>query len=84
MTSKTYFLTGVATGAGAMMIARAFSNAAMAMVVVLAVLLGGYALGRAHTTLEQQLPPKDDDDLDDDMIMIPDRSIPMEHEHGED
>ena len=80
MTAKTYFLTGVATGAGAMMIARAFSNAAMALLVVLAVLLGGYALGRAHTAAEQQLPPQDEEDL----TMIPDRDIPMEHEHGED
>lgn len=83
MTTKTYFLAGVATGAGATMAASAINNAAVALIVVLAVLLGGYALGRAHTTLEQQLPPQDDD-LDDGMIMIPDRSIPMEHEHGED
>lgn len=79
MTDKAYFLTGVAFGAGATLAASAISNAAVALLVVLAVLFGGYALGRAHTATEQQLPPPDEEDL----TMIPDRNIPMEHEHGE-
>ena len=80
MTDKTYFLTGVAFGAGTTLAASEISNAAVALLVVLAVLLGGYALGRAHTAAEQQLPPQDEEDL----TMIPNRDIPMEHEHGED
>lgn len=80
MKDKTYFLAGVAFGAGATLAASAFSNAVVALFVVLAVLLGGYALGRAHTATEQLLPPQDEEDL----TMIPDRDIPMEHEHDGD
>lgn len=80
MTPKTYFLTGVAFGAGVTLAASAINNAAMALLVVLAVLFGGYALGRAHTAMEQQTPSQNEEDL----IMIPGRDTPMEHEHEKD
>lgn len=79
MTPKAYFLAGVAFGAGTTMVAGAINNTATAIVIVLSILVGGYALGRAHTAME---PPQEDEE--EDLVMIPDRSIPMEHEHGED
>lgn len=81
MTAKSYFLTGVAFGAGTTMVAGAINNTATAIVIVLSILVGGYALGRAHTAVEVPLSLQDDEETP---VMIPDRSIPMEHEHGED
>ena len=53
----------------------------MACVSVVAVLCAGVMVGRASA---EAVPPTDPDDIQpEDFPLVPDRPIPMDHEHGE-
>lgn len=79
--SAVYFAGGLATGLGIALVTASAGHAAMACVSVVAVLCAGILIGRAGT--EAMVPQDLDDDQPEDFPLVPDRPIPMDHEHGE-
>ena len=68
--SVVYFAGGLTAGVGAALIVNCVSSYALA---------AGIFLGRS--SCDAVAPPDDDEN---DWPMIPDKSIPMDHTHGED
>ena len=79
--SAVCFASGIATGLGIALVTASAGHAAMACVSVVAVLCAGVMVGRASA---EAVPPTDPDDSQpEDFPLVPDRPIPMDHEHGE-
>lgn len=75
-----WFAGGLATGLGIALVTASAGHAAMACVSVVAVLCAGVMVGRASA---EAVPPTDPDDIQpEDFPLVPDRPIPMDHEHG--
>lgn len=78
--SVVYFAGGLTAGVGAALIVNCVSSYALAAVALIVTLGAGIFLGRS--SCDAVAPPADDEA--DDWPMIPDKSIPMDHTHGED
>lgn len=78
--SAVYFAGGLATGLGIALVTASAGHAVMACVSVVTLLCAGVMVGRASA---EAVPPTDpDDNQPEDFPMVPDRPIPMDHEHG--
>lgn len=77
--SAVYFAGGLTAGIGAALIVNCVSSYALAAVALIVTLSAGIFLGRSSC---DAVAPPDDDETD--WPMIPDKSIPMDHTHGED
>ena len=82
--SVAWFAGGMASGVGVALVSSAVNSRALAAVSLIVTLGAGIFLGRS--SCDAVAPPADDeaDDEADDWPMIPDKSIPMDHTHGED
>lgn len=78
--SASWFAGGLAAGVGVALVSSAVNSSALAAVALIVTLGAGIFLGRS--SCDAVAPP--DDDEADDWPMIPDKSIPMDHTHGED
>lgn len=76
----TWFAGGLATGLGIALVTASAGHAAMACVSIVAVLCAGILIGRAGA--EAVAPSDPDDGQPEDFPLMPDRPIPMDHEHG--
>lgn len=76
--SVVYFAGGLTAGVGAALIVNCVSSYALAAVALIVTLGAGIFLGRS--SCDARAPPADDEN---DWPMIPDKSIPMDHTHGE-
>lgn len=76
--SVVYFAGGLTAGVGAALIVNCVSSYALAAVALIVTLGAGIFLGRS--SCDAVTPP---DDNENDWPMIPDKSIPMDHTHGE-
>lgn len=77
--SVVYFAGGLTAGVGAALIVNCVSSYALASVALIVTLGAGIFLGRSSCDAVASL-----DDDENDWPMIPDKSIPMDHTHGED
>lgn len=78
--SAAWFAGGLATGLCIALVTASAGHAAMACVSVVTVLCAGVMVGRASA---EAVPPTDPDDIQpEDFPLVPDRPIPMDHEHG--
>lgn len=78
--SAVCYVAGIATGLGVALVTASAGHAAMACVSVVTVLCAGVMVGRASA---EAVPPTDPDDIQpEDFPLVPDRPIPMDHEHG--
>lgn len=76
--SVVYFAGGLTAGVGAALIVNCVSSYALAAVALIVTLGAGIFLGRSSCDAVE--PPADDEN---EWPMIPDKSIPMDHTHGE-
>lgn len=76
--SVVYFAGGLTAGVGAALIVNCVSSYALAAVALIVTLGAGIFLGRS--SCDAVAPPADDENG---WPMIPDKSIPMDHTHGE-
>ena len=77
--SAAWFAGGLAAGVGIALVSSAVNSSALAAVALIVTLGAGIFLGRS--SCDAVAPPDDDEN---DWPMIPDKSIPMDHTHGED
>lgn len=75
------FASGVAAGIGIAFVSGCIFHAAVGCLAIAVTLCAGIALGRASKDAEPGGYP--DEDLPASFPMVPDRPIPMDHEHGE-
>lgn len=78
--SAAWFAGGLAAGVGIALVSSAVNSSALAAVALIVTLGAGIFLGRS--SCDAVTPPADDEA--DDWPMIPGKSIPMDHTHGED
>lgn len=78
--SVAWFAGGLVAGVGVALVSSAVNSSAMAAVALIVTLGAGIFLGRS--SCDAVTPPADDEAAD--WPMIPDKSIPMDHTHGED
>ena len=78
--SAAWFAGGLAAGVGVALVSSAVNSSALAAVALIVTLGAGIFLGRS--SCDAVTPPADDEAGD--WPMIPDKSIPMDHTHGED
>lgn len=78
--SAAWFAGGMAAGVGVALVSSAVNSSALATVALIVTLGAGIFLGRSSS--DAVAPPADDEE--DDWPMIPEKSIPMDHTHGED
>ena len=76
--SAAWFAGGLAAGVGVALVSSAVNSSALAAVALIVTLGAGIFLGRS--SFDAVTPPADDEN---DWPMIPDKSIPMDHTHGE-
>lgn len=76
--SAAWFAGGMAAGVGVSLVSSAVNSSALAAVALIVTLGAGIVLGRS--SCDAVAPPADDEN---DWPMIPDKSIPMDHTHGE-
>lgn len=77
--SASWFAGGLAAGVGVALVSSAVNSSALAAVALIVTLGAGIFLGRSSC---DAVAPPDDDETD--WPMIPEKSIPMDHTHGED
>lgn len=77
--SAAWFAGGLAAGVGIALVSSAVNSSDLAAVALIVTLGAGIFLGRS--SCDAVVPPGDDEN---DWPMIPDKSIPMDHTHGED
>lgn len=77
--SAAWFAGGLAAGVGVALVSSCVSSSALAAVALIVTLGAGIFLGRS--SCDAMAPPDDDEN---NWPMIPDKSIPMDHTHGED
>lgn len=77
--SATWFTGGLAAGVGVALVSSCVNSSDLAAVALIVTLGAGIFLGRSSCDAVE--PPTDDEN---DWPMIPDKSIPMDHTHGED
>lgn len=77
--SAAWFAGGLAAGVSVALVSSCVSSSALSAVALIVTLGAGIFLGRSGCDAVE--PPADDED---DWPMIPDKSIPMDHTHGED
>lgn len=77
--SAAWFAGGLAAGVGVALVYSCVNSSALAVVALIVTLGAGIVLGRSSS--DAVAPPADDEA--DDLPMIPDKSIPMDHTHGE-
>lgn len=78
--SAAWFAGGLAGGVGVALVSSCVSSSALAAVALIVTLGAGIFLGRSGS--DAVTPPADDEA--DAWPMIPEKSIPMDHTHGED
>ena len=76
--SAAWFAGGLAAGVGVALVSSAVNSSDLAAVALIVTLGAGIFLGRS--SCDAVAPPADDEN---DWPMIPDKSIPMDHTHGE-
>lgn len=76
--SAAWFAGGLAAGVGVALVSSAVNSSALAAVALIVKLGAGIFLGRSSCDAVASL-----DDDENDWPMIPDKSIPMDHTHGE-
>lgn len=76
--SAAWFAGGLAAGVGIALVSSAVNSSTLAAVALIVTLGAGIFLGRSSCDAVE--PPADDEN---DWPMIPDKSIPMDHTHGE-
>ena len=77
--SAAWFAGGLAAGVGVALVSSAVNSSDLAAVALIVTLGAGLFLGRS--SCDAVAPPDDDEN---DWPMIPEKSIPMDHTHGED
>lgn len=76
--STAWFAGGLAVGVGVALVSSCVNSSALAAVALIVTLGAGIFLGRS--SCDAVAPPAEDKN---DWPMIPDKSIPMDHTHGE-
>ena len=77
--SAAWFAGGLAAGVGIALVSSAVNSSALAAVALIVTLGARIFLGRS--SCDAVAPPEDDEE--EDWPMIPEKSIPMDHTHGE-
>ena len=77
--SAAWFAGGLVAGVGVALVSSAVNSSALAAVALIVTLGAGIFLGRS--SCDAVTPPADDEA--DDWPMTPDKSIPLDHTHGE-